>query len=813
MKAALRARSILVVLCLISASRLSANTFTVTNTNDSGAGSLRQAITDANANPGADTIAFDIGGAGVHTIAVASALPAITSPVTIDGYSQTGSSPNTNGPDLGTNANLLIEVDGTNTTFPNSTLQFTAGSDGSVVKGLVVNRNQFHASIGIFGASNITVQGCFLGTDPTGTSVPGALTYGVLIDQSATGAKIGGTAPADRNLISGATQAGIGFGNDSGAGGNAHVVQGSLIGTTASGTAALPNREGIDVAAQTTNSTIGGVSAAARNVISGNSDRGIIVSHSVGAANITGNVIAGNYIGTDVTSTLPLGNADFGIDTAAHGNLIGGPGAGAGNVIVDNALGGINVDQANGLVIQGNFIGTDASQSLQLGNHGPAVTINSPGVTVGGIAAGEGNVIAYNGANLSGGIVVYGTGDPIRGNSIYGNLRDGIDLAVSSFPDGPTPNDAGDADIGGNMVQNFPLIQTVVFNAGNTEITGVLHTAPDTIFDLDFYANSPCAAFPREFLQGKTYLGSAQATTDGSGNASFDAFVASAEAGSRISVTATDPAGNTSEFSQRLPFSTNIASGPAAGGTTVTISGTDFAGGAAVSVGGSPASNVVVNSDTLIHADVPALAAGSSNDIVVTNPDGTNGTLVKGWVADFLDVSNAQQFYFYITKLVSNGITAGCGLGNYCPDSSVTRQQMAVFLLKSKNGLCYVPPPCTGVFPDVPCPGVFTPWVEALAAAGITGGCGSGNYCPTNPVTRQQMAVFLLKTKHGSSFVPPACQGAFGDVPCPSQFADWIEELAAESITGGCGGGNYCPLQAVRRDQMAAFLNITFGLQ
>jgi hypothetical protein len=108
---------------------------------------------------------------------------------------------------------------------------------------------------------------------------------------------------------------------------------------------------------------------------------------------------------------------------------------------------------------------------------------------------------------------------------------------------------------------------------------------------------------------------------------------------------------------------------------------------------------------------------------------------------------------------------------------------------------------------------VFTPWVEALSAAGITGGCGGGNYCPTNPVTRQQMAVFLLKTKHGSSFVPPGCSGVFADVPCPSQYADWIEELAAESITGGCGNGNYCPLQAVRRDQMAAFLNITFGLQ
>ncbi|HEX4441089.1 MAG TPA: S-layer homology domain-containing protein [Thermoanaerobaculia bacterium] len=336
---------------------------------------------------------------------------------------------------------------------------------------------------------------------------------------------------------------------------------------------------------------------------------------------------------------------------------------------------------------------------------------------------------------------------------------------------------------------------------------------PDTIYQLDFYANPPCAAFPREFLQGKTYLGSSQATTDGSGNIDFDVMVAAAEAGSRISATATDPAGNTSEFSQRLPFASNIASGPAAGGTAVTITGTDFANAATVAFGGQPATNVSVTDAQHLNATSPALAAGSSNDIVVTNPDGTNGTLTKGWVADFNDVPDNQQFYFYITKLVSNGITAGCGLGNYCPDSSVTRQQMAVFLLKSLNGICYVPPPCVGFFPDVPCPSTFADWIEDLSARGITGGCGGGNYCPTNPVTRQQMAVFLLKTKHGSSFVPPDCTGQFADVPCPSLFADWIEELAAESITGGCGNGNYCPLQAVRRDQMAAFLYNTFGLQ
>jgi hypothetical protein len=138
---------------------------------------------------------------------------------------------------------------------------------------------------------------------------------------------------------------------------------------------------------------------------------------------------------------------------------------------------------------------------------------------------------------------------------------------------------------------------------------------------------------------------------------------------------------------------------------------------------------------------------------------------------------------------------------------------MAVFLLKAKYGICYVPPPCTGVFADVPCPSTFANWIEALAGLGITGGCGGSNYCPTNPVRRDQMAVFLLKTEHGSTYVPPACAGAFGDVACPSVFADWIEQLAAEQITGGCGGGNYCPQNNNTRGQMAVFITKTFNLQ
>jgi hypothetical protein len=186
----------------------------------------------------------------------------------------------------------------------------------------------------------------------------------------------------------------------------------------------------------------------------------------------------------------------------------------------------------------------------------------------------------------------------------------------------------------------------------------------------------------------------------------------------------------------------------------------------------------------------------------------------------FQDVPTTNPFFHWVENVYQVGITGGCSANPllYCPNNSVTRQQMAVFLMKSEHGSSYVPPPCTppGPFPDVPCSSNFAPWVQELVAEGITGGCGSGNYCPTDPVTRQQMAVFLLKTEHINTpgYAPPACTppGPFPDVPCSNQFSAWIQQLVVEGITGGCAGGNYCPLNPVTRAQMAVFLTKTFNL-
>ena len=141
---------------------------------------------------------------------------------------------------------------------------------------------------------------------------------------------------------------------------------------------------------------------------------------------------------------------------------------------------------------------------------------------------------------------------------------------------------------------------------------------------------------------------------------------------------------------------------------------------------------------------------------------------------------------------------------------------MAVFVLKAKEGAFFVPPPAVGVFNDVPASDPFAPWIEELFRRGVVAGCGTPggpNYCPDEPVLRQQMAVFLLRTLEGSAYVPPACTGVFADVECPGLFADWIEEIADRGIAAGCGGPNYCPANPTTRGQMAPFLVKTFGLE
>jgi hypothetical protein len=694
------------------------------------------------------------------------------------------------------------------------------GSDGSKIRGLVLD-HWYSREISLESGSS-TVSGNFLGTDPAGTvGLPGSNgTTGIFVfNTSPSNNTIGGTAPADRNVISGHPGGAITI-----LAASQTTIQGNFIGTDATGTQAIVNQNGVNSTAGTV--MIGGTLSGAGNLISGSTQFGI----SFGGGSTTA-IIQGNYIGTDVTGTtaIPnLGGPGVLLNNAA-GATIGGSAVGAGNVISGNGQSGIMADNGTGHVIQGNFIGTDVTGTLALGNgfivgsadFGGVYLNGTTNATIGGGNAGEGNMIAFNRGN---GVTVYGFGTEtavtMRGNAIFGEapyFGFHPQIAIDLADDGPTPNDPCDSDNGFNNLQNYPIVTSAVPEGGGTHITGILNSTASTQFTLDFYGNPQCLPRPHDYYEAHVYLGSAVVTTASDCFVSFDVMVPVAiDATDVVTATATDPGGNTSELSPRIVYAILPTAGLATGGTAVELHGTNFESKAIVTIGGQPATNVVASPDqTTITATTPALPPGTVNDVTVTDPDGIAGTLKYGFVADFLDVPPANGFYSYVTTLVANAITVGIGGGLYGVNDNTKRQQMAVFLLKAKHGICYVPPSCTGVFDDVPCPSTFADWIEDLATEGITGGCGGNNYCPQNPVRRDQMAVFLLKTEHGSTYTPPTCTGMFNDVACPSTFANWIEQLATEQITGGCQASPplYCPTNPNTRGQMAVFIVKTFKLQ
>ena len=354
--------AVLAVATLVQpSSQIDAASFAVTNTNDSGAGSLRQAIIDANANLGTDTIDFNIPGVGPHTIQPLLALPTITDPVIIDGYTQPGASPNTNGPGLGLNTTLTIELDGTNSVGAHG-LNIVAG--GSTVKGLVINRFTGNGIFLISGGGNV-VEGNFLGTDITGTTALGNGQHGVIVINSA-GNTVGGPTPAARNLLSGNAFFGVQMFDDA----TANVVIGNLIGTDINGTTALGNVfDGVHIESAHSN-MIGGTKPEERNVISGNSRFGVAVVNDA-----TGNLVQGNFIGTDRTGANGLSNSHSGIwIELASGNFIGGTDPSASSVVAFNGDDGVHIRSGTGNAILGNSIFSNAGSGVDLEPNG--VTAN-----------------------------------------------------------------------------------------------------------------------------------------------------------------------------------------------------------------------------------------------------------------------------------------------------------------------------------------------------------------------------------------------------------------------------------------------------
>jgi len=205
-----------------------------------------------------------------------------------------------------------------------------------------------------------------------------------------------------------------------------------------------------------------------------------------------------------------------------------------------------------------------------------------------------------------------------------------------------------------------------------------------------------------------------------------------------------------------------------------------------------------------------------SNNTWTTGAINANCTVGFGFHLSnrFTDVLTNYWAWQHIDAIADAGITTGCGGNRYCPSNDVSRAEMAAFLLRGIHGGAYQPPAPTGTrFRDVPKTHWAARWIEQLATEGVTKGCGGGRYCPENTVSRAEMAAFLLRTKYGSSYNPPAASGKrFSDVPITHWAAPWIEKLAADGVTTGCGGGKYCPESRVTRSEMAVFLARIFSL-
>jgi hypothetical protein len=391
-------------------------------------------------------------------------------------------------------------------------------------------------------ATGNVIQGNFIGTDITGMLPLGNGGDGVFI-VGQNNNTIGGTTAAARNIIGGNNH-----GVEIAAGGTGNVVQGNYIGLNVNGSATVGNGGDGVLVQDSPGNTVGGTTAGAGNVISGNNAVGVDI---VGSPS-SGSVVQGNLIGTDAGGTVDLGNNSYGIFiNGAVNSTVGGTSASARNVISGNNNSGvyINASSATGNLIQGNRIGTNAAGTGPLGNTFDGVKIggNAHDNAVGGTAAGAANTIAYNGTN--GVLIDSGTGNSVLSNAIHSNGAP-TGLGINLGLDAVTANDAGDADAGANNLQNYPVLTSASSSVSNTVIAGMLNSTANTAFRLEFFANDSCDASGHG--EGATFIGSASpVTTDGSGNVSFNAGVpAGGLAGQQITATATHSAGNhTSEFS------------------------------------------------------------------------------------------------------------------------------------------------------------------------------------------------------------------------------------------------------------------------
>ena len=572
---------------------------------------LRAAIMQANASPGLDTITFGIG-AGPQTISPTSGLPGITDALVIDGTTQPGFAGTPiielNGSGAGAASGLSISAGnstirglvinrfGPAVPYLESGIQLFYGGNnvvegnfigtdltGTLDRGNTGNGIYVSSSNNVIGgttaaqrnivsgngkpgiiisslvaaANTNTVEGNYIGTDLTGTAPLGNDNVGVLI-RDGVGNTIGGTTGVSPDACWGACNiiaatkriyAADGYGvviHRDLATTSGNVVQGNFIGTDITGTNAFGNvADGVRIDGAAGN-TIGGTTAAERNIIASSGSDGV----DIRGTQTAGNTIQGNYIGTNVSGTIALPNTENGVYISNTPlNMIGGTSA-ARNVISGNGGAGVKIAgaSATGNMLQSNYIGLkpDGATALKNLSHGVFITTSASNNAVGASTPGLGNSIGFNGGD--GVYVDSGTGNAIRRNEIFSNDGLGIDLGT----DGEDMNDALDADTGANNLQNTPTI-TGVPPAIPATVTGFINSAPNTTYTLEFFATAH--GDPSPLGEGRYFLGSALVTTDGSGHQSFSVSTSGPVlAGDFVTATATDPAGNTSEYSHDADY-------------------------------------------------------------------------------------------------------------------------------------------------------------------------------------------------------------------------------------------------------------------
>jgi hypothetical protein len=551
----------ILIFSIVLPNALHAATFTVNNTGDgadanadgicetgvgNGICTFRAALQEANDIVGADTIQFSIGGGGFQTITPTSALPTIEGDLIINATTQPGFA-----------GVPLISVTGTSAGSGAEGL--TIIGSNVTVRGLVINSFNGDGILLSGDVQNCVIEGNYIGTNFNGSIAQGNAGSGVHIVGGSSN-RIGGSTVAARNVISGNLNGVLIESSDYAdidAIGN--LVQGNYIGLGANGLNFVGNTgRGVHVLSAN-NTSIGGSTAGARNVISGNGNHGILISRGTDGSSSEGTVVQGNFIGTNSAGTAARGNLGDGVvvDTALN-TAIGGLSAGQGNVISGNSGSGIVVKTEEvlpfppaGTSIQGNFIGTDNIQLnvISNGKMGIHLSANTHHSIV------QGNSVFFS--SLSGIRVDTASNEnSLRQNeTTFNGFPSDAGLGIDLGGVGVTPNDPGDADGGANTQQNFPFLTVAGLPdgfGGNITIQGTLDSTPNSTFVIDLFSSSFCDSSSHG--EGRNYLQSLEVTTDSLGHAAFSTsflwdgefnYTATASQGSLGTETT-----NTSEFSR-----------------------------------------------------------------------------------------------------------------------------------------------------------------------------------------------------------------------------------------------------------------------